>query len=155
MIQRKQTIYLLLAIICFTVTASLPIGYLVPEGMGVPSTIRCIGVIDGQTGTISYPFLAIPLILLAMNVFHALAIIFMYKNRKAQMTNCYTLIAAIVVEYIVCGALIWNNCINGTDYHYGTAFGTCLPIIAAILLLLAHKGINDDERLIRSMDRIR
>lgn len=155
MIQRKQTIYLLLAIICFIVNAMLPIGYIIPDGMGVPSTINCLGVVDGNTGALSYPFMALPIILLALNIAHSLGIIFMYKNRKAQMTNCYTQIVAIVVEYIACGALIWNNCINGTENHYGTAFAICLPIVAIILLLLAHKGIMDDERLVRAADRIR
>ena len=155
MIQRKQTIYLLLAVICFAITASLPIGYIVPDGMGATSTINCLGVIDGETGALSYPFMGIPLVLLALNILHSLAIVFMYKNRKAQMTNCYTQIAAIIVEYIVCGALIWNNCINGTDSHYDTAFAICLPIIAVILILLAHKGLMDDERLVRAADRIR
>lgn len=155
MIQRKQTIYLLLAVVCFAINASMPIGYIIPEGMGVPSTINCLGVVDGNTGELSIPFMGIPIVLLTLNILHSLAIIFMYKNRKAQMTNCYTQIAAIIVEYIVCGALIWHNCIDGTTNTYGTAFAICLPIVAIILLLLAHKGIMDDERLVRAADRLR
>lgn len=146
---------MLLAVVCFVVTAALPIGYIIPGGMGMQSTINCLGVIDGETGALSYPFMAAPLVFLALNVLHSLSIIFMYKNRKSQMTNCYTQILGIVVEYVICGFLVWKNCIADTEYTYGTAFGTCLPIVAIILLLLAHKGIMDDERLVRAADRIR
>lgn len=155
MIQRKQTIYLLLAIVCFAVNAALPLGYLVPEGMGVADTINCLGVVDGETGELSMPFMALPLVVLALNIAQALGTIFMYKNRKSQMVCCYAQIVAIVVEYIVCGALIWMNCVDGQDVHYQTAFSICLPVVACILILLAHKGIMDDERLVRAADRIR
>lgn len=158
MIQRKQTIYLLLAIVCFVITVTLPLGYLVPEGMGVRSTINCLGVVSGESGQLDLSaFMCIPCVLLALNILHTGSIIFMYKNRKSQMTNCYTQVAAIIVEYIVCGALIWHNCVSNAQpaVTYDTAFGICLPIIAIILILLAHKGIMDDERLVRAADRIR
>lgn len=155
MIQRKQTVYLLLAIVCFVVNAAMPIGYLIPDGMGVSSEINSLGVLDGNTGELTYPFMALPIVMLALNILHSISTIFMYKNRKAQMTNCYAQVVGIFVEYIVCGFLIWYNCVDGKDVHYDTAFAICLPIVAIILILLAHKGINDDERLVRAADRIR
>lgn len=155
MIQRKQTIYLLLAIVCFIVNATLPIGYIVPEGMGIPSTINCLGVVDGTTGELTMPFKCIPIIFLAINILQSLTTIFMYNNRKAQMTSCKAQIAGIIIQYVLCGGLIWYTCINETTSNYNTAFSICLPIVAIILLVMAHKGIMDDERLVRSADRIR
>ena len=102
----------------------------------------------------SYPFFAIPMFFLTMNVFYAIAIIFMYRNRKAQALNCYILILAVVIEMIACGVLIMQTCIDeGQTFHAGTAIS--LPIVAMIFILLAHHGIMADEKLIKSIDRIR
>ena len=155
MIQRKQTIYLFFCIICFIICAISPLGSLVPNGMGVASVINSIGVIDGDTGLLSYPYFSIPMFFLALNVFWSLAIIFMYKNRKMQALNCYIQLAAILVEAIVCCALVFYTCIDGKEVSFRPAFALCTPIIAMIFLLLAHKGIMDDERLVRAADRIR
>lgn len=155
MIQRKQTIYLFFCIICFIICAVAPLGTLVPDGMGVASTINSIGVVDGDSGVLSYPYFALPVFFLALNVFWSLAIIFMYKNRKTQALNCYIQLAAILVEVIVCCALVYYTSIDGKEVSFRPAFALCTPIIAMIFLLLAHKGIMDDERLVKAADRIR
>lgn len=155
MLQRKQTIYLIFSIICFIVCAVLPLGRLIPEGMGVPSTVNSLGVIDGNTGALSYPFFALPVFFLSLNALQSLVIVFMYKNRKSQALNCYIQILGIFVEAIVSAALIYYGCLKDTGNTFHASFGLCLPIIAVIFLLLAHKGIMDDEKLIRSIDRIR
>lgn len=38
---------------------------------------------------------------------------------------------------------------------FSMSFAMCLPFVAIILLVLAHKGIKADEELIKSMSRIR
>ena len=155
MIQRKQTVYLFFCIVCFIICAVIPLGKITPEGMGAPAIAGCIGVVDPNTGVMSYPYYALPVFFLALNAFQSLAIIFMYKNRKAQALNCYIQFIAILTEYIVAGALVYVNCISGTGNHFSPSFGLCLPVVALIFLLLAHKGIMDDERLVRAADRIR
>lgn len=155
MIQRKQSIYLFLCIVCFIICAVAPFGVLVPNGMGVSSTINSIGVVNGDTGVLSYPYFGIPMFFLALNAFWSLAIIFMYKNRKTQAFNCYIQLAAVLVETIVSGALIYCTCIDAQEVTFRPGFALCTPIIAMIFLLLAHKGIMDDERLVRAADRIR
>ena len=154
MIQRKQTLYLFFAVICFILTTFLPLGSVEMAGMGIPDTITSLGLKDGDNGNMSYPFFAIPMFFLTMNVFYAIAIIFMYRNRKAQALNCYILILAVVIEMIACGVLIMQTCIDeGQKFHAGTAIS--LPIVAMIFILLAHHGIMADEKLIKSIDRIR
>ena len=34
-------------------------------------------------------------------------------------------------------------------------FAACLPIVSIILLAMAYKGVNDDEKLVKAADRIR
>ena len=156
MIQRKQTIYLFFCIICFIICAVAPLGVLQPKGIGeFSSVVNSIGIIDGGTGALSYPYFAIPMFFLALNVFWSLAIIFMYKNRKTQALNCYIQLAAIIVETIVCAALVYYTSIDSKDVTFRPGLALCTPIIAMIFLLLAHKGIMDDERLVRAADRIR
>ena len=79
----------------------------------------------------------------------------MYKNRKTQALNCYIQLAAIIVETIVCAALVYYTSIDSKDVTFRPGLALCTPIIAMIFLLLAHKGIMDDERLVRAADRIR
>lgn len=155
MIQRKQTIYLFIAIICFIASSCLPLGYLIPNGMGVESTVNSIGVLDGNTGNLSYPYFALPMFFLALNAFHSLAIIFMYKNMKTQALNCNIQVLAIVVEYIAGGMLIYTSCIADKNVSFESAFGLFLPITAIIAIIFAHKGIKADINLIKSVDRIR
>jgi peptidoglycan/LPS O-acetylase OafA/YrhL len=155
MIQRKQTIYLFFCIICFIICAVAPLGSLIPDGMGVASTVNSIGIVDGDTGALSYPYFGIPMFFLALNVFWSLAIIFMYKNRKTQALNCYIQLAAILVETIATCALVYYTSIDAKELSFRPGFALCTPIIAMIFLLLAHKGIMDDERLVRAADRIR
>lgn len=155
MIQRKQTIYLFFCIVCFIICAVAPLGSLIPNGMGVNSIVNSIGILDGNTGALSYPYFGIPMFFLALNAFWSLAIIFMYKNRKTQALNCYIQLVAIIVEIIASGALVYCTSINAKEVTFRPGFALCTPIIAVIFLLLAHKGIMDDERLVRAADRIR
>ena len=34
-------------------------------------------------------------------------------------------------------------------------FASCLPLVALLLVLMARKGVSDDEKLVRAADRIR
>lgn len=154
MIQRKQSLYLFFAVICFVLTTFLPLGSVETAGMGIPDTITSLGLRDGDNGNMSYPFFAIPMFFLVMNVFHVIAVIFMYRNRKAQALNCYVLLLMVAVEMAACGFLIKQTCIGeGQTFHAGTA--VTLPVVAMIFILLARQGIMADERLIKSIDRIR
>lgn len=155
MLQRKQTIYLFIAVICFIASSCLPLGYLIPESMGVESIVNSIGVVDGNTGTLSYPYYALPMFFLALNAFHSLAIIFMYKNLKNQALNCMIQIVAIIVEYIAGGMLIYTSCVADKNVSFDSAFGLFLPIVAMISIIFAHKGIKADINLLKSVDRIR
>ncbi len=155
MIQRKQTLFLLFAIISFILTTFMPLGTVeATDTLEATNTVTSLGVIDGNNGKISYPFYAIPLFLLTLNAFYSLAIIFMYKNRKTQALHCYIQLLSILVEIIACGALIMQTSVGeGHTFHAASALS--LPIVAMIFILLAHHGIMADERLVRSIDRIR
>lgn len=116
MIQRKQTIFLLLAAIA----------------LGVATFIA--------TGTF------IMRIVLALTALSAIMCIFLYKNRKLQAKVTTLIMILPVAWYILLSVLFgWNT----------LCWADALPAAALVLMFMAYKGIMHDEKLVRSLDRIR
>ena len=88
MIQRKQTLFLLLAVIVCALGLYFPIGSIAPEGMGTDSMVYNLGVVTGEGG-LAVSATCIPLfVLLSVTAILSLVTIFLYKNRKVQMSIC-------------------------------------------------------------------
>ena len=149
MLQRKQTLYLLFAIICTFVCSILPIGYITPQGMGADLTIYQLFIKGNCTSNTTWPLFVILLCTYPLSI----CAIFMYKQRKKQAKLCMATITIYLLwyaYYIYATQAIF--CKMGT-VHLG--YAAILPILAIIFCLLARKGIINDEKLIRSVDRIR
>jgi hypothetical protein len=80
------------------------------------------------------------------------ATIFFYKNRKRQMRVCLILCAGLAIEI---GTVILHISNSQNCDNVGYSWGVLLPIISIVLLILAYRSINSDERLVRSADRLR
>lgn len=76
--------------------------------------------------------------------------ILMYKNRGLQITLCRVILACLVGIMGLATYYAWAAI--GSDVPY---IGTVFPIVAMISTFLAMRAIRADERLIRSMDRLR
>jgi hypothetical protein len=113
MIQRKQTLFLLMAAILALVCLFVRLTWL--------DTLQ------------------------ALSAVLSLATIFLYKKRILQARLCLAGLFVIFIWYI--GLAVWQGCLLTTI--------DCLPMINAILIFMARKGILDDEKLVRSLDRIR
>jgi hypothetical protein len=134
MIQRIQTVYLLASLLLSVLMLQYP--------FYISGTIE-IGA--------SNIFLFLMTILLAL--LHMPAI-FLFKKRQLQKVFCYMLIMDLVL-YIFISLFItkaetelWFDISN---FRIGAAF----PIVSIVLSYLAIQGINKDEALIKSMDRLR
>ena len=151
MIQRKQTLYLLLALIATTICLCLPIGTFVPTGMGVDMPVYNLWVVTPSGHDFSVWVLFF-LLLLTCPI--TIAAIFLYKNRKVQAKLCLLNILLMVLWYTfyVFYALTLGDDLQATFHFEVIAF---LPFVALLLYILARKGILADEALVRSMDRIR
>jgi hypothetical protein len=82
--------------------------------------------------------------------------IFVYKKRKVQIKICYIIALLIVVYYIT--GIVYAGAYAGkinNDYTINIQFGIALPVIALIFDLLAVSRIKKDEKLVKSLDRIR
>ncbi len=156
MIQRKQTLFLLLAVIASVFCLFLPIASFQPVGMGGETAIHCLGTVSGETG-LQIDATCVPLfVLCALSAVLSLVTIFMYKNRKLQLNLCAINLLFSVLWYIDYALMLLG--IVGLENAEGKAqvsFAACLPLVAIILVALARKGVNDDEKLVRAADRIR
>lgn len=148
MIQRIQTIYLLVAAILMAVTAFSPIINF-QEGL----TLFSYGVENSQ-GIVVFPTWGI-VSMAGLSALLSLITIFLYKNRKKQ--NKMTLTAlAVTLFYFVTAAVYMSSYMKGDcSLYVSVSYGIFLPIISSIALLLASKNIRKDEKLVKSLDRLR
>ena len=100
----------------------------------------------------NYPLLLLALILVAL----PLIAIFMFKNRKRQRGMAILSIvinAGFIALMLMQVASINNQTPAPTKGSYW--IGAVLPIIAIIFLIMAISGIRKDEKLVKSLDRLR
>lgn len=154
MIQRKQSLFLLGAIIAIVACLFFPLLSIEPAGMGTETLVLNLGVRDAN-GIIS--FLSWPLFAsLSVAAVISLVTIFLYRNRKLQMKLCLWAVAFEVIWYAYL-ALLFTGAIHipGESGQTRFCFAACLPLVAIILTVMARKGVADDEKLVRAADRIR
>jgi hypothetical protein len=138
MIQRIQTLWLLLTAACAFISLKLPI--YTGNVMENQAT-----VFKNLTASSS---LLINIITVIIGVF-AIVFIFLFKNRKRQLWLTFLLflltILQIVLLYFQTGSFV-----QGT-----WAISILIYIAMPILLILAMRGIYKDEQLVKSVDRLR
>ena len=149
MLQRKQTLYLLAAIIVSIVCLSLPLAKIEPTGMGEWTVVYALFTQGTEIDGSVWPLFAVMLLTYPV----AIGAIVTYKNRLLQARLCVWAVVLCVAWYAYYAYLLFAVFQAAGSYH--TTVGVCLPFIAIVLYLLARKGIMDDERLVRSADRIR
>lgn len=147
MIQRIQTIYLLVAIVLIAITNLLPLAsFQLPTGEVVN-----VSVISGDHRDLTLPILISSIV----SVFLCGVSIFLYKNRKRQILFAYiSLIPLLLIFGYFIGYSYGSGALAG-HLSLVSVKGIILPIISVVLILLAVRKIKSDEKLVRSLDRIR
>ena len=147
-IQRIQTLYLIIAIILMAVFAFFPA--LTFELGGRQFVYGALEA--GKVGVTHIDPLMLMLVILICLL--AFIDIFLYKNLQRQMTVCFVdiiiglaMLVAIGIEaYIVTGkeglVLTWQ-------------WYLVLPILSIIFLMLAHRAMSRDKKMLRDSDRLR
>ncbi len=141
MIQRVQTIWLLLAAVCGFALTQVPLF----NGRLPNEIIRRVLATES--------LLLFALIIGAACL--ALACIFLFKNRPLQFKLSVT---GVILSIIITGLEVWyiegfkrvNTLVKGTYY-----WGGLLPIAMVIFFILATRGIYKDEKVIKSLNRLR
>jgi hypothetical protein len=147
-IQRIQTVYLIIAIILMVVFAFFP-----ALSFELGGREFVYGALEtGKVGVTHFDPLMLMLIVLISLL--ALIDIFLYKNLQRQMTVCF-------VDIIIGLAMLVAICIQA--YMVGTRDGVtltwqwylALPVLSIIFLMLAHKSMSKDKKMLRDSDRLR
>lgn len=155
MIQRKQTLFLLVAFIACVICLFVPVASVMPQGMGNPMSVHCLGI-SSEEG-IRFDASCLPLFLLcSVSALISLATVFQFKNRKLQMNLCSINLLFNVLWYVdyavIFFGLVGLEKVSGDlTFHWGAV----MPLISFVFVLLARKGVSDDEKLVRAADRIR
>ncbi len=79
-----------------------------------------------------------------------LADVFLYKKRTRQAMLCLVLMGLALVYYVALA--VYNHRMGGALV---LTWPMVLPAVAIVLLFMARKRILKDEKLVRSLDRIR
>lgn len=145
MIQRKQTIFLLLSMLVIALSFFFPI-------LGVEGAVGqedLLFNLSAMGGTMSGN-IGLFITMLAAFLLNGAAI-FAYKERRKQMKMILGGVALMVIWYVLIAITIhWAD---ARLYHWHIS--AILPLLVIILNLMAYKGVKHDENLIKSMDRIR
>ena len=154
MIQRIQSVYLVISIIILALLFSNPVAEII-----ISDTLYLIfkfnrieSLTDADINSISTWPVAVLLIAVLLI---ELSTIFLYQFRILQMRLC---VFSIILKFGLVGMIYfftkWTmNNLNGKDSLF--LWPIVIPFISIILTYLAFKGIQKDEKLVRSYDRIR
>lgn len=151
MIQRIQSIYLLLVAILMAVTAFSPL--LILRAADHSLVDMCAKGIF-STGELVKPTWGV-ISISGLTALVAFINIFLFKKRKLQIKVGMLTSFLIILFYVTVLAYFYvytNN--NGLELS-SAYYGIILPFIALILNLLAIRKVKSDEKLVRSLDRIR
>lgn len=165
MIQRIQTIYLLLAAALMATFLFCPIAQFdTPDGLysftsqGV-STVMAEPAETGAEATVTqtsvftatWGVLALGAVIAVLS----LVAIFLYKNRPNQARVCMINAFFMVTFYIIIFLSGYTFQKDLAATHTSWSAYLVMPFVALVLDILAYRAINKDEQLVRSMDRIR
>ena len=149
MIQRIQTVYLLIVAIFMVLMMSFSVGHFYTETSVSDMTNLAVIAPDG---TMNYAPWALFAILMVVAIL-SLVTIFLYRKRMLQIR--LTLFSSIILVgyYVTLAAFVW-----GTLKECGSftpSWTLCLPLISIILNWLAIRAIGKDEMLVKAYERLR
>lgn len=153
MIQRIQTLYLLLIVALSVAMLFLPLA-VVQSGNQLFSFD-----VTGLYTTLGEPELVFAtwglFALTAVMSLLALVTIFMYKKRLLQIRFCVFNALLMIGFYALFGFFIWTFKGQMTEASVSVKFALSFPMISLIFDYLAIRNIGADEALVRSLNRLR
>lgn len=151
MIQRVQTIYLLIATILMLLFYIFPIAIFTTDTF----SFEFFNCHLTHPENLEPPITLLPLAILpSLSIVISFVSIFLYKKRKLQMRlgkiNLLLIFTITVVTILY--FLKLSELLNGS-VQYG--FSGIFPVLAFIITAMGISAINKDEKLVKSIDRIR
>ena len=161
MIQRIQTIYLLLAAVAMAMTLHFPLGTIVAGADEIVLNAFNVSIL-GESVQATWLYICL-IVMLALPALLSAITIFLYKNRMLQFRLCMSNIVLHVGALACIAVFCWRMSVGIAALEpyqevqrvFTLGWASIMPVISIILLSLALRGIAKDEALVRSLDRIR
>jgi len=155
MIQRIQTLYLLLAAIAASIMFFFPLAVFYGNH-NFELYIYQLNFFDPNPSLNVGEYFLLPLLgVVVLIIFLSLLSVFNFKSRKRQMM----LIKVDMALTLILLAGYFFGYIGILEDHVGAPpeykFASFMPVLVFLFLFLANRGVQKDEKLIRSMDRLR
>ncbi|PKH50469.1 DUF4293 domain-containing protein [Tenacibaculum sp. Bg11-29] len=145
MIQRKQSIYLFIAVI---ISAGLTFIFSIWTSSQNNTPIFIVDLFSGVS-----ILEKITPVLFYISALLSFVTIFLFKNRQLQFVLGRL---NILINLFLLGILIYlSQTLPGESLASEKGIGMIFPIIVILLLVLANKAIKKDEDLVKSVDRLR
>ena len=149
MIQRIQSVYLLVVTILMIVCMCSPVGSIIANTNEISEFGNlCITMPDG---TKDYAPWALFTILLVVAIL-SFVTIFLFKKRMLQIRLTIFSSVVLIGYYLALVAYIFMLAENTS---FTPSWTICLPFVALVLNWLAIRGIGADEALVKAYDRLR
>jgi hypothetical protein len=158
MIQRIQTLYLALAALACILLFFFPLANFYHEVEGnYKFFIQGIRSMDPEPKQHFSLLFSLPgLVLTIVSILFSAISIGLYKQRTLQIRliafNVLTLVVLILVLFFFYTAQLKTMTGADPDYTYP---GMLLPVISLVMLILANRSVRNDEKLVKSADRLR
>ena len=151
MIQRIQSIYLLLAAVAVAIAMCITIGSYV-EVDGITHVLKPLGI-SYANGEFQSTWGLFGLLFLSAVI--SIATIFLFRNRMLQIRMTIFNAVLLVGYYIAVAVFIFSLKGGMDDASFRPGIGLALPAVSIILCYLAFRGIFRDEVMVKAADRLR
>lgn len=149
MIQRIQSVYLLVVTILMIICMCNPIGSIIAADNQISEFFSLfISMPDGSKVYAPWALFAIQAIIAVL----AFTTIFLFKKRMLQIRLTIFSSVMLIGYYI---ALVAYIMMLAEETTFSASWTVCLPFVAIILNWLAIRGIGADEALVKAYDRLR
>jgi len=144
MIQRIQSIYLIIAILI-----SWLVAFLVPFWVDQNSEVIYLTSLFKNENLV---FLSVPLLIIGSGIM-SFASLLSYKNRTRQIIGNRL---NIVINFLLLGIIVYHLLsLPGETVVSEKGIGVFIPLLVVVFLVLSNKAIIKDEKLVKSVDRLR
>lgn len=151
MIQRIQTVYLLLVAVCAVLCLCMPVGHFHQDGICVAEFYNLwLAPVDGAHDFSPWAMF----VLLLLTAVSSFAAIFLFKRRMLQV-RLTVFGGLLLLGYYVVLAVFVYLFKSQLSAEFTVNWTTAFPAVALILENLAFRGIMKDELIVRSLDRLR
>lgn len=153
MLQRIQTVYLLIIVGLMVATLFLPLALLQAGGEFYSFDAAGVSTIAAEAELV-YPTWGLFALVAAISLL-ALVTIFLFRKRILQIRLCVFNAILMIGFYGMFAFFAWTMISKLPECELNIKIAMSFPVIALILDYLAIRNIGADEALVRSLNRLR